>query len=93
MVSEVFADRAYEDDASLMSRKKPGSVLHDANAIAARVVRMVQERAIFAASGKVIKVPVDTVCIHGDTPGAVEIAKTIRAVLDAAGIAVAPFSR
>ena len=92
MVSEVFADRAYEDDASLMSRKKPGAVLHDANAIAARVVRMVQERAIFAASGKVIKVPVDTVCIHSDTPGAVEIAKTIRAALDAAGIAVAPFS-
>lgn len=92
MVSEVFADRAYEDDASLMSRKKPGAVLHDADAIAARVVRMVQDRAITAASGKIIKVPIDTVCIHGDTPGAVDIAKTIRAALASAGIAVAPFA-
>lgn len=92
-VSEVFADRAYEDDASLMSRKKPGSILHDADAIAARVVRMVQDGAITAASGKVIKVPVDTVCIHGDTPGAVEIAKRIRDALDASGIAVAPFAK
>jgi UPF0271 protein len=93
MASEVFADRAYEDDASLMSRKKPGSILHDADAIAARVVRMVQDGAITAASGKVIKVPVDTVCIHGDTPGAVDIAKTIRAALAAAGITVAPFAK
>lgn len=92
MVSEVFADRAYEDDASLMSRKKPGAVLHDAAAIAARVVRMVEDRAITAASGKVIKVPVDTVCIHGDTPGAVDIARTIRAALAGAGITVAPFA-
>jgi UPF0271 protein len=93
MVSEVFADRAYEDDASLMSRRKPGSVLHDAEAIAARVVRMVQERAIFAASGKVIPVLVDTVCIHGDTPGAVGIATRIRTALAQAGITVAPFAR
>lgn len=91
-VSEVFADRAYEDDATLVSRSKPGAVLHDADAIAARVVRMVQDRAIVAASGKVIKVAVDTVCIHGDTPGAVAIAQRIRSALDAAGIAVAPFS-
>ncbi len=92
-VSEIFADRAYEDDASLMSRKKPGSILHDADVIATRVVRMVEDRAITTASGKVIKVPVDTVCIHGDTPGAVEIAKRIRAALAGAGIAVAPFAK
>ncbi len=92
MVNEVFADRAYEDDASLMARNKPGAVLHDSHLIAERVVRMVQDRAIIAASGKKIKVEIETVCIHGDTPGAVEIARTIRRSLDAQGIKVAPFS-
>jgi UPF0271 protein len=92
MVSEVFADRAYEDDASLVSRSKPGAVLHDAKMIAERVVRMVQDRAIVSVSGKVIKVDVETVCIHGDTPGAVDIARTIREALNAQNIEVAPFS-
>lgn len=93
LISEVFADRAYEDDAQLVSRSKPGSVLHDAAQIAERVVRMVQDGAIVAASGKTIKVKIDTVCIHGDTQGAVEIARTIRAALDRNGIKVAPFSQ
>jgi UPF0271 protein len=93
MVSEVFADRAYEDDASLMSRSKPGAVLHDAKMIAARVVRMVQDRAIVSVSGKTIKVDVETVCIHGDTPGAVDIARTIREALSAQNIEVAPFNK
>lgn len=93
LISEVFADRAYEDDAQLVSRRKPGSVLHDAAQIAERVVRMVQDGAIVAASGKTIKVKIDTVCIHGDTQGAVEIARTIRAALDRNGIKVAPFSQ
>lgn len=93
LISEVFADRAYEDDAQLMSRSKPGSVLHDAAQIAQRVVRMVQEGAITAASGKVIKVKIDTVCIHGDTPGAIEIARHVRAELERSGIAIKPFDR
>lgn len=93
LISEVFADRAYEDDAQLMARSKPGSVLHDGPQIAQRVVRMVQDGAVTAASGKVIKMKIDTVCIHGDTPGAVDIARQIRAELDRSGIAVAPFSR
>jgi UPF0271 protein len=93
LVREVFADRAYEDDAQLMSRGKPGAVLHDAKAIAQRVVRMVQDNAIVAASGKVIKVEIDTVCIHGDTPGAVEIAREVRDALKHNGIGIEPFSR
>jgi UPF0271 protein len=91
-VSEVFADRAYDDDAALLSRGKPGAVLHDAGLIAERVVRMVQDRAVVAVSGKVIKVDVDTVCVHGDTRGAVEIARAVRHALEAEGITVAPFS-
>jgi 5-oxoprolinase (ATP-hydrolysing) subunit A len=91
MVHEVFADRAYEDNGSLVSRKKPGSVLHDAKAIAERVVRMVQDGAVVSVTGKVIKMRTDTVCIHGDTPGAVDIARGVRRALKDAGIAVAPF--
>ena len=91
MVHEVFADRAYEDNGTLVSRKKPGAVLHDAKAIADRVVRMVQDGAVVSVSGKVIKMRTDTVCIHGDTPGAVEIARGVRTALKAAGIDVAPF--
>lgn len=92
LIHEVFADRAYEDDAQLVPRSKPGSVLHDTDQIASRVVRMVQDKAIISTSGKVIKVDIDTVCIHGDTPGAVAIARAVRAELQRAGIEVAPFN-
>ena len=67
MVHEVFADRAYEDSGSLVSRKKPGAVLHDAKQIAERVLRMVQDSAVVSVTGKVIKMRTDTVCIHGDS--------------------------
>src|SRR5438477_8513633 len=93
MVHEVFADRAYEDDGSLVSRRKPGAVLHDASEIAQRVVRMVQDGAVVSITGKVIKMRTDTVCIHGDTPGAVDIARGVRQALKDSGIAVAPFKR
>lgn len=92
LIYEVFADRAYEDDAQLVARSKPGSVLHDADQVAQRVVRMVQDNAITAASGKIIPVKIDTVCIHGDTPGAVEIAHKVRTELENSGITVTPFS-
>ncbi len=93
MVHEVFADRAYEDDGSLVSRRKQGAVLHDAKAIADRVVRMVEDGAVVSVTGKVIKMRTDTVCIHGDTPGAVEIARGVRRALKDGGIDVAPFKR
>jgi UPF0271 protein len=93
MAHEIFADRAYEDDGNLVSRKKPGSVLHDPRQIAERVVRMVQDGAVVSISGKVMKMRADTVCIHGDTPGAVEIARGVRQALKDAGIEVAPFKR
>ncbi|MBI5265015.1 MAG: LamB/YcsF family protein [Bradyrhizobium sp.] len=93
MVHEVFADRAYEDDGSLVSRRKPGAVLHDAKEVTERVVRMVQEGSVVSVTGKVIKMRMDTVCIHGDTPGAVDIARGLRKALKDAGIGVAPFRR
>lgn len=91
MVHEVFADRAYEDDGSLVSRRKPGAVLHNADDIARRVVRMLQSGEVISITGKTIKMRMDTVCIHGDTPGAVNIARALRKALKDNGIAVAPF--
>jgi UPF0271 protein len=93
MAHEVFADRAYDDDGMLVSRKKPGSVLHDPKQIAERVVRMIQNGAVVSVTGKVIKMRTDTVCIHGDTPGAVDIARGVRKALKDAGIDVAPFKK
>ena len=89
---EIFADRAYEDDGSLVSRRKPGAVLHDAEAAAERLLRMVQERALITVSGKCIPVAIDTICVHGDEPTAVAMARTIRARLEANGVALAPFT-
>lgn len=91
MVHEGFADRAYEDDGSLVSRRKPGAVLHGATAVAERVVKMVRSGEVVSITGKSIKMRMDTVCIHGDTPGAVDIARVLRKALKDNGIAVAPF--
>src|SRR6201989_2301202 len=81
MAHEVFADRAYEDNGNLVSRRKPGAVLHDAKEIAERVVRMVQDGAVVSVTGKVMKTHIDTICIHGDNPTAVEIARGVRKAL------------
>jgi UPF0271 protein len=67
--------------------------LHDGKAIAERVVRMVQDGAVTSVSGKVIKTRMDTICIHGDNPGAVEIGRNVRKALKDAGIEVVPFKR
>jgi UPF0271 protein len=93
MAHEAFADRAYEDDGNLVSRRKPGAVLHDPALIAERVVRMVQDSAIVSVTGKVVKTRIDTICIHGDNPEAVGIARGVRQALKDAGIEVAPFKR
>jgi len=91
-IHEIYADRAYQDDAQLLPRNQNGAVLHDASEIAQRVLRMVTEQSIVAASGRAISTPVDSVCVHGDTPGAVEIAKAVRSVLEQGGVTISPFS-
>lgn len=87
--AEVFADRAYEDDGLLMSRAKPGAVIHDAGEAAERVLRMVEEQAITSVNGQKIPVAIDTICVHGDTAEAVAMAAAVRARLEGAGIKVA----
>src|SRR6266513_479674 len=87
-VTEVFADRAYEPDGSLVSRRKPGAVIHDADAVVARAVRMVTERCVVASDGSRVALRADTICVHGDTPGSDDLAAKIRAGLEAAGVVV-----
>jgi len=88
VAAEVFADRAYEPDGSLASRRKPGSVIHDSTAVVARAVRMVTDRTVVAIDGSVVKLDADTICVHGDTPGAAELTRRIRAGLESAGIQI-----
>jgi len=87
---EVYADRTYDDDASLTSRKAPGSVLHDAEVAAARVLRMVEDGAITSENGKRIPARIDTVCVHGDNPAAVAMASRVRETLENAGLVIRP---
>ena len=88
VAAEVFADRAYEADGSLASRQKAGSVIHDPAAVAVRAIRMVRERQVVALDGSVVALDADTICLHGDTPGAADLARAVRAGLEAAGVTV-----
>ena len=85
---EIFADRAYNDDATLVDRSLPGAVIHDPQIAGPRMVQMVEAGAIITESGKRIDTNIDTICLHGVTPTAVEIAKSVRSALEAAGITV-----
>jgi UPF0271 protein len=86
--SEVFADRAYEPDGTLVSRRKAGAVIHDPANVVERVVRMATDRTVVAVDGSVVRLELDTICVHGDTPGAAELAARIHGALTAAGVHV-----
>lgn len=88
---EIFADRAYNDDATLVDRKRPGAVIHDAGVAADRILGMVTENAIIAESGKRIATRVDTICVHGDTTEALDIARAVREKLESKGVRLARF--
>ncbi|OJY30175.1 MAG: hypothetical protein BGP11_05830 [Rhodobacterales bacterium 65-51] len=87
---EIFADRAYADDATLVDRREPGAVLHDPAVISDRILSMLREGAIIAESGKRIPCRIDTICLHGDTAGALSIARGLRRDLEAAGVTITP---
>ena len=86
---EIFADRAYNDDATLVDRALPDAVLHDAAIAAPRILKMLEAGAIIAESGAHIPCQIDTICLHGDTPGAVAMARGIRQHLTNAGVTIA----
>ena len=90
--SEVFADRAYQPDGTLLPRSQPGAVIEDANEAADRVLCMVKEGWVSAADGSKVLIKADTVCIHGDNPMAGFVAMRIKTVLEAEGIALVPMA-
>lgn len=92
VLSEAFADRAYNPDGTLVSRREEGSVLHDPGTITANMVRLACEGTIVARDGSVLKVQADSICVHGDTPGAVAMAAAVRSGLEAAGVTVRSFA-
>ncbi|CAL92661.1 LamB/YcsF family protein [Azoarcus olearius] len=85
VAAEIFADRAYTDAATLAARTQPGAVIHDHDEIIAHVLRMLDAGGIVAQSGKVMKTVMHSVCVHGDTPGAVQSARRLAETLAAKG--------
>ena len=86
---EGFADRAYEPDGSLTPRSHAGAVIHDLDVVAERAVRLIVSREVVATDGSTLVMHVDTICVHGDTPGAATLARAIRSGLERAGVTVA----
>jgi UPF0271 protein len=89
--AEVFADRGYAEDGTLLPRTAPGGVLQDPDMVAARVAAMLREGAIVTAEGTRLPTDIDTICVHGDTPGAVAMARAVQSRLAGAGITVTAF--
>ena len=90
---EGFADRAYEPDGTLTSRSRAGAVIHDVDAVVARALRMVTEGTVTASEGSTLEMRVDTICTHGDTPGAQALTRALRTSLERAGVTVAAVAR
>jgi UPF0271 protein len=90
VAAEGFADRSYERDGSLTPRHVAGAIVSEPGHAAERAVRMVRDGKVAARDGSTFSLKVDTICVHGDTPGAADLAAAVRAGLEHAGITVAP---
>ena len=93
VANEVFADRAYQADGSLVPRSKPGAVIHDKDEAISRTIRMVTEGKVTAITGEEVSIEAHSICVHGDNPSAVEFVKNIRAKLEGDGVAIAPIAQ
>ena len=91
VIAEAFADRAYAPDGSLVSRREKGAVLHDPADVAARMLRLATEGLVTAIDGSTLRIAADSVCVHGDSPGAVAMAREVRALFERSGVAVVSF--
>lgn len=91
-VREAFADRGYTPEGTLVSRREPGAVLHDPELVAARMLRLATEGVVEAVDGSLVQVQADSICTHGDSPGAVEMARAVREALEAAGVPIRAFA-
>jgi UPF0271 protein len=88
VAAEGFADRSYEPDGSLTPRSQPGAVIHDPGVVVTRAIQMVRDGVVLTAAGEPLPMRIDTICVHGDTPGADALARRLRAGLTEAGIDV-----
>ncbi|HPH13030.1 MAG TPA: 5-oxoprolinase subunit PxpA [Burkholderiaceae bacterium] len=93
VATTFLADRAYDDAGQLVSRKLPGAVIHDAAQVLGRVMQVLQDRSVTSASGKLLPMPVKSILLHGDTAGAVELARSVRTAIESGGGRVVPISR
>ena len=91
VVAEAFADRGYTPQGALVSRREPGAVLHDEQLIAQRMLTLVREGVIEAVDGSMVRVEADSICVHGDSPGAVAIARNIRQRFEQEGVNIDSF--
>jgi 5-oxoprolinase (ATP-hydrolysing) subunit A len=91
--AEAFADRRYESDGSLSPRSRGGAIIRDPDVAAAQAVSIAREGVAVAVDGTRVALRADTLCVHGDTPGALSIARAVRAALETAGIVVSPLPR
>ena len=91
-IPEAFADRAYEPNGALVSRREVGAVLDDPDVIADRMLTLVQDGVVVARDGSEVAIEADSICVHGDTPGAVRVATVVRDRLVAAGVTLRPFT-
>ncbi|MBA1200698.1 LamB/YcsF family protein [Pseudomonas capeferrum] len=91
-VAEAFADRAYTPQGTLVSRREPGAVLHDPKIVARRMLRLVEDGMIEAIDGSLTHINADSICVHGDSPAAVDMARELRRVFELANITLAPFA-
>lgn len=92
IAGEVFADRAYQADGSLVPRSMPGAVIHDTEEALSRTVRMVKEGIVTAVTGETVPLTADSICVHGDNPSALAFVKAIRERLETEGVSVVPLS-
>ena len=91
-IAEAFADRAYTPQGTLVSRREPGAVLHDPKLVAQRMLRLVEDGTIEAIDGSLTRIQADSICVHGDSPAAVEMARELRRVLEQANMSLKPFA-
>lgn len=92
VVAEAFADRAYNSDGTLVSRKLAGSVLHDPKIVAERMLQLVQEGGVVSIDGKFTPIDAGSICVHGDSPSALEMAQQVRSILEKQGIEIYGFA-
>ena len=91
-IAEAFADRAYTPQGTLVSRREPGSVLHDAEQVAQRMLRLVQTGTVEAIDGSLSRIEADSICVHGDSPGAIQMAREVRQLLERSDVSLQAFA-